>query len=237
MWIPYCGAAPVPDAWWLRWNVDPLLIAALALLALAWRRWPERGDARAAAGALAVALFLFVGPFCALGSALFTVRVVHDIVLAALLAPLLMAALGLRERRFAGSLPLWTAVHALVFWLWHAPPLYAAALSSDAAFWAMQISITGTAALWWGKVLRAPAATAVAALLATTVAMGLLGALILFAGRALYAPHWLTTAPCGLTPLEDQQIAGIIMWAPASAIYLLTTLVVLHGALRPRAAA
>jgi putative membrane protein len=60
------------------------------------------------------------------------------------------------------------------------------------------------------------------------VLMGVLGALITFAGRALYAPHWLTTQPWDMSPLQDQQIAGIIMWAPASAIYLLAAMVLLY---------
>ncbi|QIG79357.1 cytochrome c oxidase assembly protein [Sphingosinithalassobacter tenebrarum] len=236
IWTPYCGIGPTPEGW-LRWNFDPVLLVALLLAALAWRHWSRGGDSRAAWGALGVTLFLFVSPFCAMGSALFTVRIVHDLILAALLAPLVTAALALQRRALPGSLTIWTAVHALTFWLWHAPPLYAAALSSDMVFWAMQISITGTAALWWAKVVRAPAAASVVALLATTVAMGVLGALIVFAGSALYAPHWLTTQAWGLAPLEDQQIAGIIMWAPASAVYLLAAMVVLYGALRPRALA
>jgi putative membrane protein len=58
------------------------------------------------------------------------------------------------------------------------------------------------------------------------VQMGLLGALITFAGEPLYAPHLLTTAAWGLTPLEDQQLGGLIMWAPAAAVYLVAALLV-----------
>jgi putative membrane protein len=29
-----------------------------------------------------------------------------------------------------------------------------------------------------------------------------------------------TTAPWGLDPLADQQLAGVIMWVPAGAVYL-----------------
>jgi putative membrane protein len=56
------------------------------------------------------------------------------------------------------------------------------------------------------------------------VAMGLLGALITLSSVPLYAAHFATTAPWGLTPLEDQQIGGLIMWAPASAVYLVAAL-------------
>lgn len=230
-WIPYCGAAPLPGEWLARWNLDPVLLAAMALAAVAW--WARQGRLGGAqAGVLGVVFVLFVSPFCALGSALFSARVVHHVLLGLALAPLLAEAQRLHERRPRLSLPVLTAVQALTFWAWHAPPLYAAALSSDALFWAMQISITATAALWWARLRQANAGAAVLALLATMVQMGVLGALLVFAGRALYAPHWLTTQGWGLSPLEDQQIAGLIMWAPASAVYLLLAAAVLYRSLR-----
>ena len=231
IWIPYCGAAPLPAEWIARWNTDPFLLAALALAAV-WLWRSRSADRRAGFGALAVAVFLFVSPFCAMGSALFLVRVTHDVILAACLGPLVMATLRLHERQVPGSLSLWTAIHALVFWAWHAPLLYEAVMSSSPVFWLMQATITASAALWWAKVLRAPAAGAAAALLATMVAMGLLGALLTFAGAALYAPHWLTTRAWGFSPLEDQQLAGILMWAPFGAIYLLAAMVVLYRSMR-----
>lgn len=231
IWIPYCGSAPLPAEWIARWNTDPFLLAAL-VLAAAWLWRSPSTDRRAGSGALAIAVFLFVSPFCAMGSALFLVRVTHDVILAAFLGPLVMAALRLQERQLPGSLSVWTAIHALVFLVWHAPPLYEGVMSSSPVFWLMQATIVGSAAVWWAKVLRAPAAGAVAALLATMVAMGLLGALLTFAGSALYAPHWLTTQAWGLSPIEDQQLAGIFMWAPFGAIYLLAALAILYRSMR-----
>jgi len=76
-------------------------------------------------------------------------------------------------------------------------------------------------------VRRASAPAAVAALLIAMVAMGLLGALLTFTGEPVYAPHFLTTAAWGLTPLADQQAAGLIMWAPAAAVYLAAALLML----------
>jgi putative membrane protein len=226
-WIPYCGAAPEPGELLARWNLDPaLLLLVTAALVFAWLKPRVRTGANGAA--LAVFVFLFVSPFCALGSALFAARVVHHLLLALLLAPLLAPSLGRLRWLDSLSLTVLTLVQAMVFWAWHAPALYALALSSDAVFWLMQLSITASAALWWAKLRRVPAAAAVAALLATMVQMGLLGALITFAGRALYAPHLLTTQAWGLTPLEDQQIGGLVMWAPAAAAYLLVALTILY---------
>lgn len=237
-WIPYCGAAPLPADWLARWNLDPLLLLAIAAASVGWWRWrrDQVTDGRSALAALAIVLVLFVSPFCALGSALFTARVVHHVVLATALAAALVSATGLHLRRLPQSLSVLTAVQVLTFWAWHAPPLYAAALAHDGVFWAMQLSITATAALWWARLRQVSAAGAVTSLLATMMLMGVLGALITFAGRALYAPHWLTTQAWGLSPLGDQQLAGILMWAPASAIYLLAAMAILYRSLRGDAA-
>lgn len=200
-----------------------------------WRR--ETCRASPAYAAFTAIVFLYVSPFCALGSALFTVRIVHDVMLAALLAPLIVAAFRLEKKNMPGSLTVWTVIHGITFWLWHAPPLYEAAMGSDAVFWLMQMSIVTTAVAWWSKVVSSPAPAAATALLATMVAMGALGALLTFAHRAYYAPHWLTTQPWGLSPLEDQQIAGIVMWAPASLVYLIAALAILYRSLGQRSPA
>lgn len=224
-WLPYCGAAPVPAELWSRWNGDPVLIVALiGATALLWRRADGRTGRAYVAGALPLGFLLFVSPFCALSSALFSARVAHHVALAALLAPLIIFAMPREAWRIAGSLPMWTAVQAVIFWLWHAPGVYAAALSSDALYWVMQVSLLGSAVGFWAALRRSAELPGVAALLASTVQMGLLGALITFAGVALYAPHQLTTLAWGIGPLEDQQVAGLIMWAPSAGLYLAAAL-------------
>lgn len=227
LWHPYCGAAPDPAGWLAQWNLDPWLVLPVAAGLLYMRRIaPEQRSNGAARAALALFLVLYITPLCALGSALFIARVTHHVLLGVALAPLLVLGLGLHHRRCRGSLAIWTALQAATLWMWHWPPYYAAALSSDLAFWAMQASITAVAAGFWSRLLRASSLGAIAALLATMVQMGVLGALITLAPNALYAPHWASTAAWGLSPLEDQQLGGLVMWAPASAAYLLAALAV-----------
>ena len=226
-WIPYCGEAPGPEVWLNRWNLDPVLGVALVLLALAlWRpsagRDPtsrRRRDSLRCAWALTV--LLYVSPLCALSSAFFTVRVIHHMALVLLMAPLLAFGLEPRLRRLPA--PLWTctAIAAVVFWAWHAPAPYGAALSSVPLYALMQFTLLASAVGFWVAVRRAGPAAAIAAILATTVQMGLLGALITFAVRPLYAPHIASTLSWGVAPLEDQQLAGITMWAPGSIAYLI----------------
>ena len=229
-WIPYCGEAPGPEIWLSRWNFDPVLVALLLLLALAlWR--PSVGHDLTARrllsprvlsmrGAWALTVVLYVSPLCALSSAFFTVRVIHHIALVLVMAPLLVFGLEPWLRRLPISLWSSTAIAAVVFWTWHAPAPYAAALSSVLIYALMQFTLLASAMGFWIAIRRSGPPAAMAAILVTTVLMGLLGALITFAGRPLYAPHFASTLSWGVSPLEDQQLAGITMWAPGSIAYL-----------------
>jgi len=224
-WAPYCGEAPGPEIWLSRWNLDPVLGAVLLLLALAlWRvsAGPDVAPRRLLSlrCAWGLTVVLYVSPLCALSSAFFTVRVIHHIALVLAMAPLLAFGLEPWLRRIPTSLWSTTAIAVVTFWTWHAPAPYAAALTSDWIYALMQLTLQASALAFWIAVRRAGATAAMGAILATTVSMGLLGALITFAGRPLYAPHFASTLSWGVSPLEDQQLAGITMWAPGSIAYL-----------------
>lgn len=232
IWAPYCGVAPEFGEW--RWNLDPVLLGVLAVVTcLVVLRLKEQRRVFGLA-AMAVLVVGFVSPLCALSSALFSARTVHHVLLVAVAAPLLAYVLPMRRY---GSLILATAVQGVVFWSWHAPGAYAAALSNDGVYWVMQISLLVSAVWFWASARAASAPAAVVALLAAMLAMGLLGAILTFAGQAVYAPHAYTTLAWGLTPLEDQQAAGLIMWAPAAALYLMAALWRLGQLLGPDAEA
>jgi len=49
---------------------------------------------------------------------------------------------------------------------------------------------------------------------------GLLGALLTFAPRLWYPIYAARTSRWGLSPLEDQQLAGLIMWIPAGVLFI-----------------
>ena len=171
VWAPYCGPGPAPDEWLARWNPDPVLLVMLAA-GLGLTLWRTSGRERAAAvAAVAVLALVFVSPLCALSSALFAARTAHHVLLVAVAAPLIAWA---ARRRRVGPLALATAAQAAVFWAWHAPAAYGWALSNDAAYWLMQLSLLGSAVWFWAAVRRASAPAAVAALLLAMVAMGCL---------------------------------------------------------------
>jgi putative membrane protein len=234
---PYCGTPPAPGD--VVWNLDPVLLAVLAAgLALTWTRTPAGRRGHLAAG-VALLAALLLSPLCSLSVALFSARVAQHLGLLALAAPLLALALPATRPR-AGGLAAAALAFAVALWAWHLPVPYALTFRSDLAYWAMQLSLLGTATWLWHGLLRAGALRPDAALLAglaTAAQMGGLGALLTFAPRPLFAPHAATTLPWGLTPLEDQQLGGLLMWVPGGVAFALVALPALARALRAEPAA
>jgi len=110
-------------------------------------------------------------------------------------------------------------LYGLALWIWHVPPLYDAALAHEGVHIIQHLCFFGTAALfWWGIVHgrqgRTGYGAAVVYLFVTAVHGGVLGALLTVSPRVWYAPY-LAHHPAGLTSLEDQQLAGLLMWVPA----------------------
>jgi putative membrane protein len=57
------------------------------------------------------------------------------------------------------------------------------------------------------------------ALFAVSMESGALGALLTFSASPWYRSHLATTPAWGLAPLDDQQLAGLVMWVPGSLAY------------------
>jgi putative membrane protein len=206
-----------------------------------------------AAGWLTLALAL-VSPLHRLGGVLFTAHMAQHELLMVVAAPLLVLgrpiipllwALPISARRragdWAGASPVravWVlltvpavawALHAVAIWLWHAPSLYQATLGSKLVHSAQHVTFLGTALLFWWALLhgregRIGRPAAVIYLFTTAVHTSLLGVLLSFSAHLWYPLYVATTGPWGLTPLEDQQLAGVIMWVPSGLAYLLAAL-------------
>lgn len=128
-------------------------------------------------------------------------------------------------------------LHGAAIWVWHAPRLFQQTLTSDAVHAAQHASFIGSALLFWWTLIHARRrgmtdGVAVLYLFTTAVHTGALGALLTFS-RTLWYPAYATTGGMwGLGPLEDQQLAGLIMWIPATASYMIAGLLLLARALR-----
>jgi putative membrane protein len=115
-------------------------------------------------------------------------------------------------------------LHAVAIWGWHVPYFFQLTLRNDFAHACQHLSFFLSALLFWWAVFFAQGRRAYGAaflyVFTTAVHTGILGALLTFAPQAWYPAYGNTTQPWGLTPLEDQQIGGLIMWVPASLVYL-----------------
>jgi putative membrane protein len=216
------------------------------------RHW----EAAAFSGGWITLLLALVSPLHRLGGVLFSAHMAQHELLMAVAAPLLVLgrplvpfvwALPMSWRRTAGvwaavapvrgtwellTLPLvaWT-LHGVAIWLWHAPALFEATLRSDLVHTLQHMSFLGTGLLFWWALLRGRGGgigrpAAVLYLFTTSLHTTVLGALLTFSSRAWYPLYAPATAAWGLTPLEDQQLAGLVMWVPANLSYLIAALAI-----------
>ncbi|KQX17662.1 MULTISPECIES: cytochrome c oxidase assembly protein [unclassified Sphingomonas] len=216
----YCGSPPDPGALGARFNLDPILIVALLVIAGLHIAALRRSDMqwRLALSGWVIAALAFLSPLCALSVALFSARVGQHMILTLAAAPLIAAAGPWRMRAMPAALAFFAAL-----WFWHMPAPYAATYRSTPIYWTMHLSLFGSAIGLWTALLhvsRAQSVPALAAGFATSVHMGLLGAFLTLATRPMFEPHYFTTTAWNLTPLQDQQLGGVFMWVPGIFLFL-----------------
>jgi cytochrome c oxidase assembly factor CtaG len=211
------------------------------------------GDAtRFALGWLMLALAL-LSPIDALAERSFALHMVQHELLMVVAAPLLVLgrpleawswavprsfgrvvsaavrAAPLRQAFYALTVPLGAWIfHALALWIWHIPALFTAALESLPLHVLQHVCFFGSAlGFWWaafGGIARAASAASIASLFTTMLHTSALGALLTFAPRAWYVREG--PAAFGLSPLEDQQLGGLVMWVPGSFTYMIAGLAI-----------
>lgn len=212
---------------------------------LAWQ-------ALAYASGLLMLVIVLVSPLDTLAGALFSVHMVQHLVLMLLAAPLLAFSQpvpvlvwalpaswrrGLAGRwRSAGLSSIWHAIsnplviwvlNVVVLWAWHVPALYQAALGSEAVHRLQHTSFLIAALLFWWAVAdfarRGLRHGAAIMYIFTTMMHGMALGVIIATSRVLLYPAYSNQRAFGLTPLEDQQLAGLIMWMPPGLVYLAAT--------------
>ncbi|MGO4386105.1 cytochrome c oxidase assembly protein [Microvirga sp. 2YAF29] len=241
-YVPYCGFPPVPGQ--LTWNLDPVLIALLTAVPVLYGIGSGRPGKTDRLRQLsfylgwAILAAALVSPLCNLSVALFSARVAQHMIVTLVAAPLIV--LGKPGAAFRSMLPTGSALRsprmgdgilqlvattgfAAALWVWHLPGPYDATLQSDVIYWTMHATIFGTALLLWHALFRRLNCVSSALLVGfgSTVQMSLLSALLTLAPRPLFVSHAGTTWPWGLSPLEDQQLGGLIMWVPGGTLFTL----------------
>jgi putative membrane protein len=195
--------------------------------------------------AIAVAL---LSPIEAYEGALFSVHMVQHIILEFVAAPLLLAGapitLALRAaspsvRRGVLSVLQSRVVHLVSFpviawllfagvnWGWHFSVFYDQALESAPLHYFQHATFLGAALLFWWPVLgvdpspwRLPHPVRVLYLFLAMPQNSFLGVALLSASTALYSHYVTNVRSWGITPLEDQQLGGMLMWVIGDLAFL-----------------
>ncbi|WP_426954386.1 cytochrome c oxidase assembly protein [Muricoccus radiodurans] len=231
------------------WVVLPLLLSLGLYFVGVWRLWkragPGRGIGRWQVRAYLLGWFGLAGavlsPLHEFGERVFTLHMIEHEIIMALAAPLLVLArpagalawalpagwrrplLRWRPRGLwaAATAPVFaTAAHGVAIWIWHVPVLFEAAVAHAALHRLQHLSFIVTALLfWWALLRRCTPGAAAMHLFVTMMHTGLLGALMALAPRVLYRVQTAGSGVIGLTALEDQQLAGLVMWIPAGTVY------------------
>jgi cytochrome c oxidase assembly factor CtaG len=208
-----------------------------------------RGAALYAFGWLILAGSL-VSPLHEAGERSFTMHMIeHELLMlpAALLlvaarpGPVLLWGLPRPLRRAFGSAAQWglwhrlsepitaTAIQALAIWLWHMPGPFDLALRHEGWHIVQHLCFVVSALLfWWAMLHRTSEVLAAVCLFVTSLIGGALGALMALSASPWYAAYTaMGMTPFGLTPEQDQQLAGLIMWIPGGLFHLAAALLFL----------
>src|SRR5262249_14851056 len=129
----------------------------------------------------------------------------------------------------------------LATWVWHLPALYQLALGSRAWHAVEHATFLATGLLFWWPVVqpwparaRGPRWMIPLYLLFADVQNTIFAAFLTFSERLLYPAYATVPRLGGLSPIDDQTAAGLIMWVPASVIFLVPAAVITARVLSPR---
>lgn len=199
----------------------------------------------AALGALAL-FFALIWPIDAFSESSFAMHMAQHMLLIAVAGPLLaLARIGIPinaaiaavspAAATALSLPRkWLRLllmpsvvfilHGAVIWGWHSPSLFELALRVEWIHTLEHLSFLIAGYWYWTVLIRHSEnegyASATLSVLSTLMHTGLLGALFTFAPRPLYSTYIETQGGIDMA-LQDQQLAGLLMWIPMGACYLI----------------
>jgi cytochrome c oxidase assembly factor CtaG len=140
--------------------------------------------------------------------------------------------MGRRWLRRATWMPVTWPLYVATVWVWHVPAAYGASLTSSLAHDAQHLSFFGAALLfWWPIVDPAPRLGArvhdawrVAYVIPAAFQSQILGLIFAFYPTLIY-PHYAATPRLwGLTALQDQSAAGLVMMQIDGLVYLATVM-------------
>jgi putative membrane protein len=151
-------------------------------------------------------------------SLLFSIHMAQHLLLIAIAAPLLvLGGFEIRLPPLAG----W-GLFITVFLFWHWPIAFGWAATRELGMVVELGTILLAAVGFWSGILgSSPLDDGARALLVMTAAIptDLPGVVMLFAPRAICVMPHEDAARFGMTSLQDQQLAGLLMWVPANLVF------------------
>jgi cytochrome c oxidase assembly factor CtaG len=119
-------------------------------------------------------------------------------------------------------------VFIVVLIVWHLPDLYELGLQSEGWHDFQHACFFTGALLFWWPVIRVwpsdpvwPRWAMIPYLISADIVNTALSAALSFSGRVLYPAYESVPRVTGLSPLDDQALAGALMWVPGSIAFLL----------------
>jgi putative membrane protein len=204
----------------------------------AWRRPPRHRDAVLFHAVALLAAAALLGPLDDLAKTSTAMHMTQHMLLMVVIAPLWVLARPLPQIVAGGGraaavvwrpmlrlsgYPMWAAyLHGAAIWFWHVPYFYMLAVENPWWHTIEHAFFLLTAGVFWWAVLRAGQRTAPWALLAVLLTLmhtGFLGAVLTFARAPLYGEA---------RDLQDQQLAGLIMWVLAAIPYIIASAWIAH---------
>jgi len=126
--------------------------------------------------------------------------------------------------------------------LWHIPSIFMLGLRSQTWHGVEQVSFLVAGLLFWWPVVEPsrnaskwPKSSILLYLFLATLPCDILSGFLVFCDRVVY-PVYFSSQQFGLTPLEDQQCAGALMWTCVTVVYFVAGAVFTAHLLSPRSA-
>jgi putative membrane protein len=180
-------------------------------------------------GAGVLALWITTGsPLAVLDHRFLTAHMVQHLVLMLIAAPLILLSAPAIRLRLHPAL-CWVVSTAVVIG-WHVPVLFELGMRSKGLHAVEHASFFAAGVLfWWPVIGREPRWTTPLYLFLATLPCDALSAYLAFCGRVVYS-HYLHD----LFPLQDQELAGALMWIVVTFAYMVPAAAVTIELLSPR---